>query len=160
MAVWSAVLEKDGQAHTFLGRVFDALENQQVHYNFLLVGIEAYPVAPEFQFVNRDPVWISGEELTHMIGQEDFQWVWGALLAFLPSVSREQAVSRVCDLYAPSSSDQDSWHVRNRFPETGAEFMIFAEDSTYTELLARRRELVERFCRHEPRAKMDRITDV
>ena len=128
MAVWSAVLEKDGQAHTFLGRVFDALENQQVHYNFLLVGIEAYPVAPEFQFVNR--------------------------------VSREQAVSRVCDLYAPSSSDQDNWHVRNRFPETGAEFMIFAEDSTYTELLARRRELVERFCRHEPRAKMDRITDV
>lgn len=30
--------------------------------------------------------------------------------------------------------------------------MIYAEDSTYTELLTRNRELLERFCRHEPGA--------
>ena len=82
MAAWSAVLEKDGQYHTFLGRVFDALEDRQRDYHFLLAGVEAYPETPDFQFVNQPPVWMSGEELTRMIRQEDFQWVWGALLAF------------------------------------------------------------------------------
>lgn len=88
MSIWSAILEKDGQCHTFLGRVFDALEGRQRDYNFLLVGVEAYPGTPDFQFVNQAPVWMSGEELTRMIRQEDFQWVWGALLAFPPSCSK------------------------------------------------------------------------
>ena len=30
--------------------------------------------------------------------------------------------------------------------------MIYAEDSTYTELLLRNRKLLELFCRHEPEA--------
>ena len=152
MSIWSAVLEKDGQCHTFLGRVFDALEGRQRDYNFLLVGVEAYPRTPDFQFVNQAPVWMSGKELTRMIRQEDFQWVWGALLAFSTSCSKEQILSGVRALYVPEASDQDSWHIRNRFLETGAEFMIYAEDSTYTELLLRNRKLLELFCRHEPGA--------
>lgn len=83
MSIWSAVLEKDGQCHTFLGRVFDALEGRQRDYNFLLVGVEAYPGTPDFQFVNQAPVWMSGEELTRMIRQEDFQWVWGGAAGLL-----------------------------------------------------------------------------
>lgn len=152
MAAWSAVLEKDGQYHTFLGRVFDALEDRQRGYHFLLMEVEAYPETPDFQFVNQVPVWIPGEELTRMIRQEDFQWVWGALLAFSTSCSKEQILSGVRALYVPETSDQDSWHIRNRFLETGAEFMIYAEDSTYTELLTRNRKLLELFCRHEPEA--------
>ena len=152
MAAWSAVLEKDGQYHTFLGRVFDGLEDRQRDYHFLLAGVEAYPETPDFQFVNQAPVWIPGEELTRMIRQEDFQWVWGALLAFSTSCSKEQILSGVRALYVPEASDQDSWHIRNRFLETGAEFMIYAEDSAYTELLLRNRKLLELFCRHEPGA--------
>ena len=152
MSAWIARLERDGQYHTFLGRVFDSLENRQRNYNFLLAGVEAYPGNPNFEFANQAPVWISGEELTRMIRQEDFQWVWGALLAFSTSCSKEQILSGVRALYVPETSDQDSWHIRNRFLETGAEFMIYAEDSTYTELLTRNRELLERFCRHEPGA--------
>ena len=157
MAAWSAVLEKDGQYHTFLGRVFDVLEDRQRNYNFLLAGIEAYPAAPAFQFVRQSPVWISGEELTRMIRQEDFQWGWGALLAFPPSCSREEVLGSVRALYVPEAPDQDSWHIRNRFLETGAEFMIFAEDSTYTELLIRDRALLEMFCRHEPQARVTEL---
>ena len=152
MSAWSAVLEKDGQAHTLLGRVFDSLENRQRNYNFLLAGVEAYPGNPNFEFVNQAPVWISGEELTRMIRQEDFQWVWGALLAFPPQISREQACACPCVCDAPEYPDLGSWYIRNHFLETGAEFMIYAEDSTFTEFLTRDRELLERFCRHEPGA--------
>ena len=128
------------------------MEDRQRNYHFLLAGIEAYPAAHAFQFVRQSPVWISGEELTRMIRQEDFQWVWGALLAFSTSCSKEQILSGVRALYVPEASDQDSWHIRNRFLETGAEFMIYAEDSAYTELLLRNRKLLELFCRHEPGA--------
>ena len=152
MAVWIARLERDGRYHTFLGRVFDALEDRQRDYHFLLAVVEAYPETPDFQFVNQPPVWIPGEKLTRMIRQEDFQWVWGALLAFSTSCSKEQILSGVRALYVPEASDQDSWHIRNRFLETGAEFMIYAEDSAYTELLLLNRKLLELFCRHEPGA--------
>ena len=154
MAAWSAVLRKDGQYHTFLGRVFDALEDRQRDYNFLLGGVEAYPGTPDLQFVNQAPVWIPGKELTRMIRQEDFQWVWGALLAFPPQISREQALACPCICGAPEYPDLGSWYIRNHFLETGAEFMIFAEDSTFTEFLTRDRELLELFCRHESQARV------
>ena len=157
MAAWSAVLRGDGQPHTLLGRVFDALEDRQRGCNFLLVGIEAYPQTPEFQFVNGPSVWLSGEELTQIVRQEDFQWVWGAFLAFSPEISKEWALSNTSALYVPQSSDWDSWQVRNRFLETGAQFMIFADDSTATELLTQDRELVDGFCRQEPQANVTRL---
>ena len=43
MAVWGARLERDGQYHTSLRRVFAALEGRQIGLDFLLLGVEAYP---------------------------------------------------------------------------------------------------------------------
>lgn len=48
MAAWSAVLEKDGQYHTFLGRVFDALEDRQRDYHFCWRGSKLTPKLPIF----------------------------------------------------------------------------------------------------------------
>ena len=76
MEIWSATLRGDDRPHTFLGRVFAALEGRQRGYDFLLAGVEACPTRPEYTFVNRGPVWLSGEELTAMVRREDFQWIW------------------------------------------------------------------------------------
>ena len=76
MEIWSATLRGDGRPHTFLGRVFAALEGRQRDYDFLLAGVEACPTLPEHAFVNHGPVWLSGEELTAMVRREDFQWIW------------------------------------------------------------------------------------
>ena len=43
MAVWSARLAGDGRSHTFLKRVFAALEGRQLNFDFLLLGVEACP---------------------------------------------------------------------------------------------------------------------
>ena len=43
MEIWSATLRGDGRPHTFLGRVFAALEGRQRDYDFLLAGVEACP---------------------------------------------------------------------------------------------------------------------
>ena len=159
--IWSAELAelREGEYFTFLKSIFDALENKQLKFNFLLLGIEACPNREEYEFVNRDPVWITGKALTEMVCDEDFLWIWGAFLAFPQDVTEEEAVAGTCRLYIPESSDMDSWNIRNRFSETKAEFMIFAEDSTYVELLSREKNLIDIFCTHKPLAKVTMIED-
>ena len=56
MSIWSAVLEKDGQYHTFLGRVFDALEEQLSRlHQYLDLPLIAVP--EEGDFTGRVPAW-------------------------------------------------------------------------------------------------------
>lgn len=153
MAVWGARLERDGQYHTSLKRVFDALEGRQIGFDFLLLGVEAYPLEhEEFEAVNQTPRWISGAELTRMVETEDFQWVWGALLAYPEGCGRAEVLEQVRALCPPGPPDEESWGVRRQFEKTGAIFLILAADSSLTELVSEDRGLIDLFCAHEPRA--------
>ena len=153
MAVWSARLERDGQYHTSLKRVFDALEGRQIGFDFLLLGVEAYPLEhEEFEAVNQTPRWISGAELTRVVETEDFQWVWGALLAYPEGCGRAEVLEQVRALCPPGPPDEESWGVRRQFEKTGAIFLILAADSSLTELVSEDRGLIDLFCAHEPRA--------
>ena len=153
MAVWGARLERDGQYHTSLRRVFAALEGRQIGLDFLLLGVEAYPLEhEEFEAVNQTPRWISGAELTRMVETEDFQWVWGALLAYPARGGRAEVLERVRALCPPGPHDEESWSARRQFEQTGAAFLILAADSSLTELVSANRGLIDLFCAHEPRA--------
>ena len=153
MTVWSAHLERDGQYHTSLKRVFAALEGRQIGFDFLLLGVEAYPLEHgEFEAVNQTPRWISGAELTRMVETEDFQWVWGALLAYPAGGGRAEVLERVRALCPPGPHDEESWSARRQFEKTGAAFLILASDSSLTELVSADRGLIDLFCAHEPRA--------
>ena len=155
MAVWSAVLTRDGRFHTSLKRVFDALEGRQRHWDFLLLGVEACPREHrEFELVNQVPRWISGAELTAMAETEDFQWVWGALLAYPPDCCRSSCLKQVRALCPPGAPDEESWGVRRNFEGTGAAFLILAADSSLTELVSADRDLIDCFSAHEPGAKL------
>ena len=157
MAVWGARLERDGQYHTSLKRVFDALEGRQIGFDFLLLGVEAYPLEhEEFEAVNQPPRWISGAELTRMVETEDFQWVWGALLAYPEGCGRAEVLEQVRALCPPGPPDEESWGVRRQFEKTGAIFLILAADSSLTELVSADRGLIDLFCAHEPQAKAAR----
>ena len=153
MAVWGARLERDGQYHTSLKRVFAALEGRQIGFDFLLLGVEAYPLEhEEFEAVNQTPRWISGAELTRMVETEDFQWVWGALLAYPAGCGRAEVLAQVRALCPPGPHDEESWSARRQFEQTGAAFLILAADSSLTELVSADRGLIDLFCAHEPRA--------
>ena len=157
MAAWNARLERDGQYHTSLKRVFDALEGRQIGFDFLLLGVEAYPLEhEEFEAVNQTPRWISGAELTRVVETEDFQWVWGALLAYPEGCGRAEVLEQVRALCPPGPPDEESWGVRRKFEKTGAIFLILAADSSLTELVSADRGLIDLFCAHEPQAKAAR----
>lgn len=157
MAAWNARLERDGQYHTSLKRVFDALEGRQLDFDFLLLGVEAYPLEhEEFEAVNQTPRWISGAELTRVVETEDFQWVWGALLAYPEGCGRAEVLEQVRALCPPGPHDEESWLVRRQFEKTGAAFLILAADSSLTELVSTDRGLVNLFRGHELQAKVVR----
>ena len=115
--------------------------------------MEAYPLEhEEFEAVNQTPRWISGAELTRMVETEDFQWVWGALLAYPEGCGRAEVLEQVRALCPPGPPDEESWGVRRQFEKTGAIFLILAADSSLTELVSEDRGLIDLFCAHEPRA--------
>ena len=155
MAVWSARLAGDGRSHTFLKRVFSARGGGPLNFDILRRGGGAGARAQkEFEAVNQPPCWLSGSELTHMAETEDFQWIWGALLAFPGGGCRAERLRRVRALCPPGPPDEESWGVRGQFERTGAAFMIFAADSSLTELVSLDRDLIDCFCAHEPRAEV------
>ena len=87
-----------------------------------------------------------------MVRREDFQWIWGALLAYPAGDGRAEVLERVRALCPPGPHDEESWSARRQFEKTGAAFLILAADSSLTELVSEDRGLIDLFCAHEPQA--------
>ena len=72
-----AILNKGEKSFTRMGRVFKAIQNAQIDYNWLITDIEAFVYKVDFsKRFHDDFVWMTGEELTDMVKKEDFQWIW------------------------------------------------------------------------------------
>ena len=81
--VYGAISIKDETYYTYLQKLFDAIDNRQKEYNWLITDCNCYPDDPQIAAtLCKDHCWISGEDLTEMIAKEDFQWIWGSLSAF------------------------------------------------------------------------------
>ena len=87
-----------------------------------------------------------------MVETEDFQWVWGALLAYPAGCGRAEVLERVRALCPPGPHDEESWSARGSLNRPAAAFLILAADSSLTELVSADRGLIDLFCAHEPRA--------
>ena len=87
-----AIIEKGENFYTHMKAVFGAIKNAQVNYNWLITECDCYPQTVKFgeKLLRNDYCWISGEDLTSMIGDEDFQWIWAVLSGFDKSVPLEK----------------------------------------------------------------------
>lgn len=80
--------------YTFLGPVFEAIQNKQCDYNWLITELELNWIPDNFlsyfdHFVindilrNRDNrYWISGDQLTKLVIDHKIQFIWGVLSGF------------------------------------------------------------------------------
>ncbi|MBP3568350.1 MAG: DUF2691 family protein [Lachnospiraceae bacterium] len=84
------VIDK-GEAHyTYLGSIFGSIENKQKDYNWLITGHECYPQNEKYaEKLSKEWCWITGAELTEMIEDENFQWIWGVFSAFPKDVTED-----------------------------------------------------------------------
>ena len=86
------IIRKQERAYTYLKKLFDSITPIPLTFKWLISYPECYPQNQELQTkLNCNFCILSGQELTDWINQEDFQWIWGTLSAFDPTLS-DQAI--------------------------------------------------------------------
>ena len=107
--VYGAINAKGEKYYTYMKKLFEAIGNRQTEFNWLITDCICYPDNPKTDaMLSKDYCWISGDELTEMVEQEDFQWIWAVLSAFDKSVALEDVLKY--DL--PRAEDYDRFWSR------------------------------------------------
>jgi hypothetical protein len=141
--------------HTDLRVTFEALGNCQRNYRWLLTGFEVNPLAdglpPELLPVEDGPgvrwidQWMSGERLDQILGEYDFQLIWGVLSGF----DRTHSESSL-----PTERPQGEGYTGSvRLSDALIEIVAF--DSTFTAVAARDPQLEKSFGAFFPEAQFD-----
>ena len=93
--------------YTHMSYVFQAINNAQTEYNWLITDCECYPTNKKIEsLLNQKYCWLSGDELSTMIKQEDFQWIWGCLCGFTKDIPLEKVLSHPL----PSAQDYNGYY--------------------------------------------------
>ncbi len=151
--VWGAILEGGNRRYTFLREIFSAMGDFQNQYNLLITDIEACPRNDEVYVRLNNPdrhVWISGQELTKIVEEDDFQWIWAVLSGFKPDVE-EKDVLRYPKPYADGY--KGFWLPELSIQHPLAVFELVAWDSGLLLFFTRDHELYLEFMKQFPDAK-------
>lgn len=85
--VYGAIIEQGEKYYTDLGKVFRAIENEQINYNWLITDCVCYPQNAEIDnLLVKEYCWLTGEKLTEIVEQEPFQWIWAVLSGFAKDI--------------------------------------------------------------------------
>ncbi len=141
--VYGAINEKGEKYYTYLKKVFDSIWNKQKDYNWLITNCECYPDNHNFkELLNKEYIWISGEELTQIVNQEDFQWVWAVLSCFDKSIQ----LSEVLKYQLPyADENKELWANPLTLQHPLAKLEIVCFDSTSTLILSEEKQIIDSF---------------
>ncbi|MBI5954113.1 MAG: hypothetical protein HY865_20845 [Chloroflexi bacterium] len=140
------VLEHSEQmgSRVHLRKVFDAFNNRQVEFNWLITDFECASYPPEFQSQVGRPraLWFSGRELTRIIEQNDIQFVWAVLSGFPQHVTLDPNHLEV-EPYA--NGNKSIWVVDANIQHPLAEIELVCWDASVILLRTRDADLTRRF---------------
>ena len=141
--VYGAINEKGEKYYTHLKKVFDAIGNKQREYNWLITDCECYPDNPEIKvLLNKEYGWLSGEELTAIVEQEDFQWVWAVLSGF----DKSTELSEILKYDLPYADGHTGfWNKPLTLQHPLAKIEIVSWDSSSTLILSDEKEIINSF---------------
>jgi hypothetical protein len=141
--VYGAINAKGEKYYTYMKKLFEAIGNRQTEFNWLITDCICYPDNPKTDaMLSKDYCWISGDELTEIIVQEDFQWIWGVLCAFDKSVALEDVLKY--DL--PRAEDYDGfWSRPVSMQHPLARVEIVPWDSSMTMLFSDDKGIIDSF---------------
>ena len=141
--VYGAINAKGEKYYTYMKKLFDAIGNRQTEFNWLITDSICYPDNPKTDaMLSKDYCWISGDELTEIIAQEDFQWIWAVLSAFDKTVALEDVLKY--DL--PRAEDYDGfWSRPISMQHPLARIEIVPWDSTMTMIFSDDQNIIDSF---------------
>ena len=141
--VYGAINAKGEKYYTYMKKLFEAIGNRQTEFNWLITNCICYPDNPKTDaMLSKDYCWISGDELTEIITQEDFQWIWAVLSAFDKTVALEDVLKY--DL--PRAEDYDGfWSRPISMQHPLARVEIVPWDSSMTMLFSDDKNIIDSF---------------
>ena len=142
---------KNHKYYTYMSKVFQAIDNAQLQYNWLITDCVSYPHNDEIEnMLNQDYCWLTGDELSGIIEQEDFQWIWGCLCGFSKSISMEE----VLKYPLPSAEDYDGYYlnpVSLQHPLSSVE--IVPSDSSWTLIISKDKAIIDSYMKRCPKCE-------
>ena len=146
--IYGAILEKGEQFYTYLSKIFKAIEEKQIDYNWLITDCDCYPLSAEIaSLFAQEFCWLSGDELTSIIGKEDFQWVWGVLSGFEKGICLEDVLKYP---FPYADGYPGFWKSPLSIQHPLASIEIVPFDSSFVLILSKRREIIDSFRKQLP----------
>jgi hypothetical protein len=141
--VYGAINLKGEKYYTYMKKLFEAIGNRQTEFNWLITDCICYPDDPKTDaMLSKDYCWISGDELTEIVGQEDFQWIWAVLSGFDKSVTLEE----VLKYDFPRAEDYNGfWSKPISMQHPLARIEIVPWDSTMTMIFSDDKNIIDSF---------------
>ena len=85
-----AILCNGESCYTKLGKFFANMNNFQKNYNWLITNVECYPENKEYvELLYNKYCFLTGEQLSKIVENEDFQWIWGVFSGFEKNINLE-----------------------------------------------------------------------
>ena len=140
---YGAINAKGEKYYTYLKKLFDSIDNRQLAYNWLITDCVCYPDNPKTDaMLSKDYCWISGEDLTDLVAQEDFQWIWAVLSAFDKSVT----LADVLKYDLPQAEDYSGfWSKPISMQHPLARIEIVPWDSSMTMIFSDDKNIIDSF---------------
>jgi hypothetical protein len=151
--VWGAILEGGNRRYTYLREIFSAMGDFQKQYNLLITDIEACPRNDDvYNRLNNSErrVWISGRNLTRILDEDDFQWIWAVISGFKPDVEEKEVLN-----YSRPYADgyEGFWQPKLSMQHPLADFELVPWDSGLLLFFTKDYMLYLEFMRQFPDAK-------
>lgn len=146
--IYGAINEKGKEHYTHLDKVFKALDNEQINYNWLITNCECYPENKETdKLLSQEYCWLTGERLTRIVKEEPLQCVWAVLSGF----KKDIPLSEVLKYPLPYADGYKGfWENPISIQNPLASIEIVAFDSSLTLIFSDKKNIVDKFIKGYP----------
>lgn len=157
--VYGLIDSKSKQYYTYLRDVFTAIKNRQTDYNWLITDTDIIAHSEELDLLNTTTHWqyengkqvaipaqeyhfLSGEELTRIVMQDNSQWIWGVLSGFDKSIPLED----ILNYPLPEANGYEGfWKTPPSLQHPLALVEIVPWDSSLVLIFSTKKEIVDSF---------------
>ena len=142
---------KSHKYYTYMSKVFQAMDHAQLQYNWLITDCVCYPKNKEIKnLFDQEYCWLTGVELSAVIEQEDFQWIWGCFCGFSKDVTMEE----VLKFPLPSAEGYNGYYqnpVSFQHPRSTVE--IVSCDSSWTLIISKNKAIMDSYRKRNPKCE-------
>lgn len=132
---------------TNLKEVFDVLGSISRQYNWLLSDYDCNIYPSEKIPVNELFVWLSGDELVNILREREIQLIWGVLTAYTKDITPDEVLRYP---YPIAEDYEGFWNTDIKMQNPLADFEMISIDSTFFSVIARTKELIDKFAKRYP----------